>query len=82
MTKRKAVREAAVAAYRGASSSAQKKTLNLDQELLEEARMALGARTETDAVHRALELVVRRGRQVAGFREFLRLGPLDASRIG
>lgn len=59
----------------------QKKTLNLDQGLLDEARAALGVRTETEVVHRALELIVRRNRQEAGFREFLKLGPLDASRI-
>lgn len=58
-----------------------KKTLLLDQQLLDEARLALGVRTETEAVHRALELVARRERQIAGFREFLKLGPLDASRI-
>ena len=60
---------------------ARKKTLNLDQVLLDEARVALGVRTETETVQRALELIVRRGRQEAGFREFLKLGPLDASRI-
>lgn len=82
MTKRRSVvKEPAAPAYRVERS--QKKTLNLDQALLEEARVALGARTETDAVHRALEAVVRRSRQEAGLREFLKLGPLlDASRIG
>ena len=59
---------------------ARKKTLLLDQELLDEARLALGARTETEAVHRGLEMIARRERQIAGFREFLKLGPLDASR--
>ena len=59
---------------------ARKKTLLLDQQLLDEARLALGARTETEAVHRALEMIARRERQIAGFREFLKLGPLDASR--
>ena len=75
---RKKIREAAPA-YR--VERAHKKTLNLDQALLNEARAALGVRTETETVHRALELIVRRERQVAGFREFLKLGPLDASRI-
>jgi hypothetical protein len=73
----KRVKEAA-AAY--PADRTRKKTLLLDQQLLDEARVALGARTETDAVHRALEMVVRRERQLAGFREFLKLGPLDATR--
>ncbi len=78
MKKPPVVREAA-RPYR--STAPQKKTLNLDQGLLDEARLALGARTETEAVLKALEHVVRRSRQEAGFREFLKLGPLDASRI-
>lgn len=80
MAKRRSGVKEPARAYRVAS--AQKKTLNLNQALLEEARLALGARTETEAVHRALELLVRRSRQEAGLREFLKLGPLlDASRI-
>jgi Arc/MetJ family transcription regulator len=75
---KKKIKEAAPA-YR--ANRPQKKTLNLDQALLDEARAALGVRTETEAVHRALELLVRRRRQEIGFREFLKLGPLDASRI-
>ena len=78
MAKRRSVKETATA-YR--TGSPQKKTLNLDQVLLDEARVALGVRTETEAVHRALELIVRRSRQERGFREFLKLGPIDASRI-
>ena len=39
---------------------ARKKTLRLEQTLLDRARRALGARTETDTVTRALEAVVRR----------------------
>ena len=78
MARKKKVAEAAPA-YRVVRT--QKKTLNLDQQLLDAARVALGVRTETEAVHRALELIVRRDRQIAGFREFLKLGPLDASLI-
>jgi hypothetical protein len=77
MAKKRMVKEPA-ATFR--VKRARKKTLLLDQQLLDEARLALGARTETDAVHRALEMVARRERQIAGFREFLKLGPLDASR--
>lgn len=58
-----------------------KKTLVLDQALLDEARVALGARTETDAVTRALEAVVRRGQQVEGIRVLARLRSLDPSRL-
>jgi len=81
MKKKRGVQEPA-RTYRVLGPHSQKKTLNLDQDLLDEARVALGARTETEAVHRALEMIVRRARQVAGYREFLKLGPPDASRIG
>jgi hypothetical protein len=59
-----------------------KKTLNLNQELLDRARETLGARTETDAVTQALEAVVQRGAQVQGLRTLAALGPIDAARIG
>jgi Arc/MetJ family transcription regulator len=36
-----------------------KKTLNIDQKLLKEAREACGARTDTDAVRLGLEHLVR-----------------------
>jgi Arc/MetJ family transcription regulator len=58
-----------------------KKTLRLDQELLDRARHALGVRTETDAVTRALEVVVRRQQQMEGIRLLASLGPVDAARI-
>jgi Arc/MetJ family transcription regulator len=58
-----------------------KKTLRLDQDLLDRARRALGARTETDAVTRALEAVVRRDQQVQGLRALASLGPIEAERI-
>jgi hypothetical protein len=58
-----------------------KKTLRLDQGLLDRARQALGARTETDAITRALEAVVRREQQVRGLRALATLGPIDAGRI-
>jgi len=58
-----------------------KKTLNLDQVLLDQARQALGARTETDAVTWALEAVVRREQQIQGLRKLAALGPIDPSRI-
>lgn len=62
-------------------STGRKKTLRLDQELLDRARQALGVRTETDAVTQALEAVVRRQQQVEGIRLLASLGPIDASRI-
>ena len=62
-------------------SQASKKTLNLDQALLDRARQALGARTETDTVTQALEAVVRRAQQVQGLRALAALGPVDPTRI-
>lgn len=58
-----------------------KKTLNLDQALLDRARRTLGARTETDTITQALELVVRRGEQIQGLRALAALGPIDSNRI-
>jgi Bacterial antitoxin of type II TA system, VapB len=58
-----------------------KKTLLLDQSLLDRARQTLGARTETETVTQALEDVVRRGQQVAGLRSLAALGPIDPTRI-
>jgi len=58
-----------------------KKTLLLDQALLDRARQTLGARTETETVTQALETVVLRGQQIAGLRSLAALGPIDATRI-
>jgi len=58
-----------------------KKTLRLDQDLLDRARQALGARTETDAITQALEAVVRREQQVRGLRLLASLGPIDPAPI-
>jgi hypothetical protein len=63
------------------ASSGRKKTLRLDQDLLDRARQALGVRTETDAVTQALEAVVQRQQQVNGIRLLASLGPIDAARI-
>ena len=43
-----------------------KKTLRLDQNLLDRARQALGARTETDAVTRAARVAGDNRHQVQG----------------
>jgi len=58
-----------------------KKTLLLDQALLDGARQALGVRTETEAVSRALEAVLRREQQVEGIRELATGGPIDPTRV-
>jgi hypothetical protein len=58
-----------------------KKTLRLDQNLLDRARQALGAGTETDTVTRALEAIVRREQQAQGVRKLASLGPIGAARI-
>ena len=63
------------------SRASRKKTLMLDQDLLDRARQALGARTETETVMQALEGVVQREAQIQGLRRFAALGPIDASRI-
>jgi hypothetical protein len=60
---------------------ARKKTLIIDQQLLDRARHALGARTETDAVAQALQAVVRRELQIEGVRALAVLGPIDPSLI-
>jgi hypothetical protein len=53
----------------------------LDQNLLDRARQALGARTETETVTQALEGVVQREAQARGLRDLAKLGPIDAARI-
>jgi hypothetical protein len=81
-TRIKSKTKAAAAAARSHEAlSGRKKTLRLDQNLLDRARQALGARTETDAVTRALEAVVRREQQVQGLRALASLGPIEAGRI-
>lgn len=65
----------------GRKSPVSKKTLNLDQALLDRARQTLGARTETDTITQALEVVVRRGEQIQGLRALAALGPIDSDRI-
>jgi Arc/MetJ family transcription regulator len=72
---------AAGVALQYGSPGGRKKTLRLDQDLLDRARQALGARTETDAVTRALEAVVRREPQVQGLRSLASVGPIDVARI-
>ena len=65
----------------GTGPDPRKKTLRLDQGLLDRARRALGARTETDAITQALEAVVRREQQVRGLRLLASLGPIDPAPI-
>ncbi len=62
-------------------SGGRKKTLRIDQGLLDRARQALGVRTETAAVTQALEAVLRREQQIQGIRALAILGPIDARRI-
>lgn len=59
------VREAAVAVPFGISAGVRRKNFNLPQWKIDRARNALGAATETEAIERALEIVV----DVAAFRE-------------
>ena len=62
--------------------SGRKKTLRIDQGLLDRARQALGVRTETAAVTRALEAVLQREQQIQGLNALAALGPIDARQIG
>ena len=73
--------KAAAAPAQQRRTTGRKKTLLLDQQLLDRARQALGARTETDTVMQALEAVVRREQQVEGLRALAALGPIDVTRI-
>lgn len=60
----------------------QRKTLDLDQPLLDEARRVLGAPTETDTVRLALERVVRNRRFADRIRSLGRLGlEIDRARV-
>jgi hypothetical protein len=58
-----------------------KKTMLIDQTLLDQARRLLGARNDTEAVKQALEEVVRRQRFIEGLEMLARLGPIDTTRI-
>lgn len=64
-----------------ATTDRRKKTLLLDQKLLDRARRALGTATETDAVTQALQLVVQRQKQVEGIMQLGKIGPIDPARI-
>ena len=60
----------------------QRKTLDLDQPLLDEARRVLGAPTETDTVRLALERVVRNRHFADRIRSLGRLGlEIDRARV-
>lgn len=59
------VKEVAVAGPFGVSTAVRRKNFNLPQWKIDRARDALGVGTETEAIERALEMVV----EVAAFRE-------------
>lgn len=65
----------------GGRAVRERKNLRLDQSLLDAARRALGADTETDAVTIALQRVVNNGRVAAGLRALGGSEVLDASRV-
>lgn len=64
-----------------ATTDRRKKTLLLDQTLLDRARRALGAATETETVAQALKLVVRRQKQLDGIMQLGKFGPIDPDLI-
>jgi hypothetical protein len=52
----------------------QRKNYRIDTAKLERTRRILGTRTETETIHRALDLVADEAALVAAVREFLRKG--------
>ena len=61
----------------GGSASVRRKNYRLDVSKLERARRALGTATETETIHRALELVADEAALVQVFKRLLALGPGD-----
>jgi hypothetical protein len=59
------------------SASVQRKNFYLRTETLKRAQKALGARTETEAVERALELVVFQEDALKAFRELCEQGEIE-----
>jgi len=59
------------------SAPVQRKNFYLRVETLKKAQKALGARTETEAVERALELVVFQGEALRAFRELCEKGEVE-----
>ncbi|MGH7645876.1 MAG: hypothetical protein ACREMR_09855 [Gemmatimonadales bacterium] len=55
---------------KGTRPSIRRKNLRLDQRKLTAARRALGARTETETIERALDLVLFRREVLAGLERF------------
>jgi hypothetical protein len=58
-----------------------RKTFDVDQQLLDDARLALGCDTETETVRRALESVVTRERQLDAVRRMAGRKWFDRSKI-
>jgi hypothetical protein len=61
----------------GGSRSVIRKNYRLDVRKLERARRALGTTTETETIHRALDLVADEAALVEALRRLLTLGPGD-----
>jgi len=68
-------------ARRPARRRAKRKTLDIDQQLLDRARGALGTKTGAETVRQALEAVVRRNAQIEGIMRLSTLGPIDVSSV-
>jgi hypothetical protein len=60
-----------------ASRAVVRKNYRLDVTKLERARRALGTTTETETIHRALDLVADEAALIEAFRRLLALGPAD-----
>jgi len=58
-----------------------RKTLDIDQALLEDVRIRLGVRTEREAVTRSLEQMQRQLRMADLIHDFHGIGPFDITRV-
>ena len=57
------------------SATVQRKNYRIDTATLQRARRALGTRTETETIHRALELAADEAAMAQALERLLRLGP-------
>ena len=61
--------------------SVKKKTFNLDETMIERVRRLYGLKTETEAIHRALEKVLLEAQVENTLRDFLKEGRFNAKKI-
>ena len=61
--------------------SIKKKTLNLDEEKIEKVRRLFGLKTETEAIHMALERILQEAQVENSLRDLLRKVRFDPKKI-